>query len=78
MGISKKFDIKIEAPFLKAERVRPNRNLQTTQRINYHTAMASPATNERMIQNDIRWFYAQITHSMERSSPLKKYKYVSV
>jgi hypothetical protein len=49
--VSKKFDIKIEAPFLKAERVRPNRNLQTTQRINYHTAMASPATNELVSSN---------------------------
>jgi hypothetical protein len=44
--ISQKFDIKIEAPFLKAERIRPNRNLQTSQRINYHTARASPAAKE--------------------------------
>jgi hypothetical protein len=43
---SQKFDVKIEAPFLKAERIRPNRNLQTTQRINYHTARASPASND--------------------------------
>jgi hypothetical protein len=42
---SQKFDVKIEAPFLKAERIRPNRNLQTTQSINYHTARASPASN---------------------------------
>ena len=44
--LSQKFDIKIEAPFLKAERIRPNRNLQTSQRINYHTARPSPAANE--------------------------------
>lgn len=43
---SQRFDVKIEAPFLKAERIRPNRNLQTTQRINYHTARVSPAAND--------------------------------
>jgi hypothetical protein len=46
LRISQKFDVKIEAPFLKAERIRPNRNLQTTQRINYHTAMVSPASKD--------------------------------
>lgn len=47
--VSQKYDVKIEAPFLKAERVRPNRNLQTTQRINYHTASASPAANNEYV-----------------------------